>query len=232
MNETKPIYLLAGGRGSNNSDQIIRAVLQDIGGRTPSIAYVGVATQDNTEFFHRMSSMIGSAGNSHLIHALIYPRGADLDKARDILLNADAVYIGGGDVEAGMEILQKKKMTSIFPELFKQGKLFFGVSAGSIMLAREWVRWRDSDDDSTAELFPCLGIAPVICDTHGESDNWEELQAALKLKPVGYIGYGITSGTCLKVQTNGEIEAMGGVISRYVSEGKTVGRLVDLIPTE
>jgi peptidase E len=232
MKENKPIYLLAGGRGSNSTAPIIQKILRDIGKPSPNIAYVGVATEDNTDFFHRMSSMVKSAGECKLIHALIYPRNADLNKAREILQQADAVYVGGGDVEAGMEVLQKKKLIDIFPELAAQGKLFFGVSAGSIMLAREWVRWRDPDDDATAELFPCLGIAPVICDTHGEADNWEELQAALGLKPIGSIGYGITSGTCLKISSDGKTEALGGAVSRYISEGKTVRRQDDLVPSE
>jgi peptidase E len=232
MNEKKSIYLLAGGRGSSNPESIIRNILRDIGSPSPYIAYIGVATQDNADFFHRMSSMIKSAGDCKLVHALIYPRNADINKACEILQQADAVYVGGGDVEAGMEVLQKKKLTGIFPELAAQGKLFFGVSAGSIMLAREWVRWRDPDDDATAELFPCLGIAPVICDTHGEADNWDELQAALGLKTTGSIGYGITSGTCLKISSDGKTEALGGAISRYVSEGSTVRRETDLVSAD
>ena len=66
------------------------------------------------------------------------------------------------------------------------------------MLAQEWIRWRDPDDDATAEIFPCLGIAPVICDTHGEQDGWEELQALIALEKDKNIGYGIVSGTAMK----------------------------------
>ena len=98
------------------------------------------------------------------------------------------------------------------------------------MLAREWVRWRDPDDDATAELFPCLGVAPVLCDTHGEGEGWEELKAALHLKTVGDSGYGITTGTCLKVLPDGRVEALGGPIFRYVRTAKTVRRQPDLNP--
>jgi peptidase E len=223
---------LAGGRGSNNSESIIKQILRDIGRPLPLIAYVGVATQDNTDFYHHMSSMIRSAGDCKLVHALISPRNADLDKARDILKQADAIYVGGGDVEEGMTILQKKKLVDFFQELAHEGKMYFGVSAGSIMLAREWVRWKDPDDDDSAELFPCLGIAPVICDTHGEADNWEELQAALSLKPAGSIGYGITSGTCLKITPDDNVVALGGAISRYIYDGKNVNQQPDLIPID
>jgi|WetSurMetagenome_2_1015567.scaffolds.fasta_scaffold34207_4 peptidase E len=230
MTEIKPVYLLAGGRGSTSPDRILKEIFKDIGKPSPKIAYVGVATDDNTEFFQRMTSMISAAGACTLTHALIAPKNADLDKARDVMLQADAIYVGGGDVEAGMAVLNKKKFTKIFNDLFIEGKLFFGVSAGSIMLGKEWVHWRDPDDDSTAELFPCLGIAPVVCDTHGEADYWEELQAAVSLEPEGFLGYGITSGSCLKVAANGRTEALVVPITRYIHAGDAVRRETDLVP--
>jgi peptidase E len=48
---------------------------------------------------------------------------------------------------------------------YRKGKPFFGISAGSIMLAKNWVRWSDPQVDSSAELFPCLGISDLrqIC---------------------------------------------------------------------
>jgi len=51
-------------------------------------------------------------------------------------------------------------MTDFLRRLHRSGRLFFGTSAGSIMLSRKWVRWRDPHDDRSAELFPCLGLHP------------------------------------------------------------------------
>ena len=98
------------------------------------------------------------------------------------------------------------------------------------MLAKEWIRWRDPDDDATAEVFPCLGIAPVICDTHGEQDGWEELQALLKLKEDGVTGYGIVSGTAFKVFPDGRIEALGGAVHQYTKINGKVEKLADILP--
>ncbi len=231
MIERKPVYLLAGGRGTATPEGIFKSVLTDIGRTDPTIAYVGVANEDSREFFARMSAMIRAAGECHITHVLIFPRGADLKRARDELERADAVFVSGGDVELGMKVLKDKGMTPMFQRLFAEGKLLFGVSAGSIMLAREWVRWTDPDDDSTAELFPCLGVAPVLCDTHGEAEKWEELQAALSLKPEGTLGFGITSGTCLKVMPDGTPLALGGAIYRYFRTASGVRREPDLLPS-
>ena len=143
---------------------------------------------------------------------------------------ADIIYVSGGDVEWGMQVLAEKGMTDFIMRLFRQGKPFFGLSAGSIILAQEWVRWRDPDDDSTAELFPCLGCAPVLCDTHDEEGGWEELRAALKLKEDGAVGYGIASGTAIKVYPDGKVEAAGEAVHRYLRRGAEVKRIPDLTP--
>jgi cyanophycinase-like exopeptidase len=211
-------------------DPILNAVFRDIGKDSPAIAYVGAANEDNRSFFERMVGMIQAVGKCTIVQALTYPENADIKKAVKTIQSADAIFVSGGDVEAGMEVLENKGITGIFCEQYEQGKLLFGVSAGSIMLAREWVRWRDPDDDSTAELFPCLGVAPVLCDTHGEADGWEELKAAVALSPDGALGYGITSSTCLKILPTAGPEALGGPIYRYARHGKTVKREADLVP--
>ena len=139
--------------------------------------------------------------------------------------------MGGGDVDEGICVLEKKNMVGYLQSLYENGKLFFGVSAGAIMLAKKWVRWRDPEDDSTAELFPCLGVASIICDTHSEQDGWEELKMALKLANEGEKGYGIVSGTALKVYPTGEVQAIGGVVHQFIHQKGKVIRFSDIQPS-
>ncbi len=187
---------------------------------------------DNKAFFLMMAALAKGAGAGKIKHVILSSAKVDIKKAKDILESSDIVYISGGDVEQGMQILQEKNITDFLVGLYKQGKPFFGISAGSIMLAQEWIRWRDPEDDTTAEIFPCLGIAPVICDTHGEEDGWEELQALIALEKDKTIGYGIVSGTAIKVYPDGKIEAMGGAIHQYAKIKGKVERLTDILPTD
>jgi peptidase E len=230
----KPVYLLAGGRGARRKspDPLLQAVFQEYGIPSPSIAYVGVASGDDRGFFGMITSFLKEAGAGKITHALIAPDKADLNKARSILEAADIIFVSGGDVEAGMDILIGKGMTDFIRGLHNQGKPFFGISAGSIMLAREWVRWRDPDDDATAEIFACLGIAPVIFDTHAEGDNWEELKALLALEADNTKGYGIPSGAAIKVFSDGRVEALGGTVPQYVRRGDKVVKAADITPAE
>ena len=231
MNQ-KPVYLLAGSRGRRRRgpDPLIQAVFRETGKASPTVAYVGTASDDNAWFFRMIERELKNAGAGSINHAIITPRKADLRKARDILAAADIIFISGGDMERGMEVLREKGMVDFLFQLYQQGKPFFGLSAGSIMLAKEWVRWRDPEDDSTAELFPCLGFAPVICDTHDEENDWQELKAALKLEKDNTIGYGIVSGAAIKVFPDGRIEALGNITHRYIRHRERVDRMADILP--
>jgi peptidase E len=228
MSNLKPIYLMAGGRGSRGTDPAFKAIFKDIDKKSPTIAYIGAASEDNWLFFKMISGMIKQAGDCKIIRVVLCSKKASIEKAQEEIQSADAIFMSGGDVEAGMQVLEEKGMTKFIQDQYQQGKLFFGASAGSIMLAREWVCWRNPEDDSTAELFPCLELASVICDTHAEEDDWEELKTALLLKGDGAAGYGITSGTCLKVSANGQVEALGGKIAQYQNSSGNIKKQPDL----
>ena len=226
----KPVFLLAGGRPreSDTTNQLMRSVLDESGKDSPSIAYTGTASGDDSNFFTRMSGMLKMSGAGNITHAVIAPENADLDKARDILRAADLIFVGGGDVDGGMRVLREKNMVGFLEGLYEQEKVFFGTSAGAIMLAKGWVRWSDPDDADSAELFSCLDFAPVICDCHDEDGGWQELIAALELKETGTIGYGLSSGTGIKVYPDGSIEALAKPVHRYMREQDGVKRISDL----
>jgi peptidase E len=228
----KPVYLLAGGRPRNprTPDPLVAAIIRDSGFKSPSIAYVGAANGDDEGFFQRMAGAFKAAGSGSITHTVTVPRRADLSSARNILEAADIVFISGGDVYGGMRVLEEKDMVGFLAGLYRQGKPFFGLSAGAIMLAGEWVRWPDPDNSDSAELFPCLNFAPVICDCHDEECDWEELKAALSLKPDGSSGYGLASGTGIRVSPEGGVEAIGGAVYRYARRGGKIERLPDLLP--
>ena len=232
MSDQKPVFLMAGGRNSRGKglDPVMQSVFKEIGIVAPNIAYVGAASEDNWGFYLMIANMLKKSADCKVNRVVIAPKKANLEKARSALESSDAIFMSGGDVEAGMKVLEDKGLAGFFGDLYQRGKLFFGTSAGSIMLAREWVRWRDPDDNSTAEIFPCLGLAPVICDTHAESDDWEELKAALELKEENSRGYGIPTGSCLKVFSDGKLEAVGGPVYQYTRHGDQVVKLADIGP--
>jgi cyanophycinase-like exopeptidase len=227
-----PLFLLAGRPktmpGGNRPDPLLQQVIEGCGRAYPGVAYLGSASADNRDFFGMISVWLKNAGAGDVLLAPTVGAKAGLGKTRDILNHADAVLVSGGDVEAGMRVLGEKDLAPLLRTLYGHGTVFVGLSAGSIMLCRQWVRWRDANDDSTAEAFPCLGLAPLLCDTHGEDDNWEELLALLRVAAPGSVGYGIPSGAALCVTPNGRPFALGEPVHRFAMREGTATRITDL----
>ena len=156
--------------------------------------YIGAANGDSLPFYMMMKPLLGKAGAGEIEFIRLARDNADVGGARAALECADIVFLSGGEVEDGINWINRHGLADLLRDLYKGGRLFIGVSAGTIMLGSHWVKWGVEGDDSTSELFECLGIVPQIFDTHAENEDWIELKAALKLMGRGSRGFGIPRG--------------------------------------
>ena len=228
----RPVYLIAGsphGR-RRGADPVIAAALAGAGRARPSVCYIGVASDDDRGFLRFVTAYLRRSGAGEVRLAALASARADLTEARAVIEGADLVFVSGGDVEAGMAHLERHGLIPLLRTLHGAGTPFIGLSAGSIMLARCWVRWSDPDDDATARTFPCLALASVLCDCHAEADGWEELRALLALTGEG-TGYGIPAGGALRVAPDGAVAALGKPAHRFTSRDGRIGRSADLLPS-
>jgi peptidase E len=229
------IHLTGGGPGAFLAlRRHFKSALAETKAKKPLVAYVGTASNDNAGFFTMIKTAICTSTTSTRVRlAKIASPRAKMSEARALLDESDMVFVSGGDVEHGMKVLHDKDMATHLTSLAGAGKPMFGVSAGSLMLAREWVRFPD-DDAAKAELFACLGIAPVHADAHAEADNWDELRVLVDLlRRRGddeKIGYGLTRKGGLRI----EIDAKGTKITPIGTPAPRIGvkrdKVVDLEP--
>jgi peptidase E len=227
----KPLYLLAGGNWSNPGTMtpLLESIFAETGKPQPRLAYIGTANGDDAFYYHALSKMVTSAGAS-ADRVCLAKNNADVAAAKKVLQAADVVFISGGDVEEGMRWLNKHDLVNFLRNLYAEGKLFFGISAGSIMLGTHWVRWLNPKDDTTAELFACLGLARVLCDTHAEKDGWDELQVAVPLLGRNRKGYGIPTGGMLRITPSGKVEALVHPATVYQAKDGRAIELAALLP--
>jgi len=226
MTSRKPVYLMAGGHSGNHGAMTARiaAILAGTGTEHPGVAYIGTASGDDASFFAYAAGMIRKAGAGSVTLVRLAGRKAGSAGAAALLEAADAVFVSGGDVAEGMLWLEQHRMAPAIRRAFDRGAVFFGLSAGSIMLGTHWVRWKNPDDESSAQLFDCIGIAPLICDTHAEEDGWEELKTAVALSGTGAVGYGIPSGGTLRIGPDGKLTALDRPAVRYENTASGVLR--------
>lgn len=220
------LLLLAGGEHGKKgkADPIVSEFIKSLKLNAPRIAYIGAASDNNAYYYSIVKEMLSASGAGEVFIAEFNKKlkyGNNLQKA-------DILFISGGDVKYGIDCLLKNHAAESIIELSENGMPVIGVSAGSIMMCRQWVDWSEPDDSSTAALFPCLGLTDFICDTHDEGDGWEELKTALSLSKDGVLGYGIPTDGALLVDSNGLICACRRSINIFQNKNEKVCRLDDL----
>jgi len=228
-----PIYLLAGGPGAKRQspDPILQMALRDLGKTKPTVAYIGAAHGDSLMFFLFIKRLITAAGAGKVELVPLVKKKSDIEKAQSIIQSADCIFVSGGDVKEGMRVLTERSVIALIKKRYNEGALIIGVSAGSIMLAKQWIDWPDENNEASAELFPCMNIAPVLCDTHGEEDEWNELHSLVHLTEGDQIGYGIPSGGAMRISPDGVVEAISMPLFRIEQRGGKIARINDLAAT-
>ena len=235
MKKPTTIHLTGGGPGAFLAlRRHFKSALQGIESKRPLVAYVGAASNDNSGFFTMIkTALVAGTSPVRMRQAKTASPRASASDARALLEECDLVFVSGGDVEHGMNVLREKDLVKPLKKLAAGGKPMFGISAGSLMLAREWVRFPD-DDAARAELFPCLGIAPLYADAHDEADDWNELRVLVDLLrrrgDPEQVGYGLTRKGGLRIAVGPDgarIEPIGTPIPRIGVRGNKV---VDLAP--
>lgn len=210
----KPTLLMGGKFGSRHfgTKPYLTEAFRLTGKDKPLALYVGAANGDDPDFGGALSALLEGAG----AHKVLWPKLARKKKegsqARNALAESDLVFVGGGDVEEGMQLLREADLITDFHAAAKRGTVFAGMSAGAIMLGERWIRWPRADaGDNEAETYECLGIAPCSLDTHGEGDGWLEARsfAEVRARELGKKAraYGIPSGGALVVGKDGTLQA-------------------------
>jgi cyanophycinase-like exopeptidase len=219
----KPVTLIAGQRGDAHfgTRPYLRDALQATGARRPRALYIGAANGNDRGFGEALCVLLTMAGAERVLWPKLEGRRKRA-QAVAALENVDFVFVGGGDVEGGMRALRDADLVDPLRAAAAHGTVFAGMSAGSIMLGKRWIRWphaRAKDDE--AETYECLGVAECSLDTHGEGDGWSEARAfasvrATELGRKAYV-YGVPSGAALLASPGGQARALGAPATLFAA---------------
>jgi peptidase E len=221
----KPTTLIAGKFGSRHfgTKPYLADAVRLTDRAKPVALYIGAASGDDRNFGSALSTLLKGAG----IRKVVWPKLSkgkkkDTSVARAALDEADLVFVGGGDVEAGVHAVHEADLVGHLHGAAKRGAVFVGMSAGAIMLGERWIRWpRQGAGDDEAETFECLGLAPCSLDTHGEGDGWGETQsfAAVRARELGKKAraYGVPSGAALVIGSDGSFRARGDAVTVFAA---------------
>jgi peptidase E len=235
------VHLIGGGPGALMATRRhLKEAIAASGIKKSLVAYVGAASNDNLGFQKMLSALFVGSGAS-VKGVKLARKTAKVSTALQLLADCDLVFMSGGDVDHGMRILDDRGVSDPLRALAAGGKPFIGISAGAIMTGQGWVRFPD-DDESKAEPFPCLGIAPLHMDAHSEEDDWSELKVLVRLlarREHDALGYGVPAKGCLRVELRSagdggasaaKLTALGAPIARIAATGGEVVAKAPLAP--
>ena len=221
----KPVTLIAGQFRSPHfgTQPHLETALRLTRVESPVALYIGAANGDDASFGAALCALVGAAGATKVLWPKVAKRRREAGLARQSLGRVHFVLVGGGDVEAGVDVLRRAELVDPLRAAAARGVVFAGMSAGAIMLGQRWIRWpREDAGDDEAETFECLDIAPCSLDTHGEGDEWRETRSfvAVRARELGRKAraYGIPSGGALVVGAGGKMEARGEAVPVFAAD--------------
>jgi cyanophycinase-like exopeptidase len=187
------------------------------GKEEPLALYVGAASRDDLQFGAALSRILEAAGARRVLWPKLTGRKKEARRAREALAQADLVFVGGGDVEAGIHALRDVDLVGPLHAAANRGVVLAGMSAGAIMLGERWIRWPHAGaGDDEAETYECLGLVPCTVDTHGEDDDWREARSfvAVRARELGKKAkaYGVPSGGAFVLNDDGTMRALGAPV--------------------
>jgi peptidase E len=235
----KPVTLIAGQFGSRHfgTRPYLEAAVELTRKEAPLALYIGAASGDDENFGTALCGLITAAGAADVVWPKLAKRRRDARVAHEALGRADFVFVGGGDVEAGMDVLRGAKLVQDLRAAADRGVVFAGMSAGAIMLGERWIRWPSAEaTDAEAETYECLGVAPCALDTHGEGDGWAEARSFAAVR-AGELkrkskAYGVPSGGALLVRGGGRMLARGEPVPVFAALPRGAARVERILPAK
>ncbi|HET7924263.1 MAG TPA: Type 1 glutamine amidotransferase-like domain-containing protein [Rhodanobacteraceae bacterium] len=235
----KPVTLIAGQFGSRHfgTHPYLEAAVKLTRKEAPLALYIGAASGDDESFGTALCGLIAAAGAADVVWPKLAKRRREARTAHEALGRTDFIFVGGGDVEAGMDVLRGAKLVADLRAAATRGVVFAGMSAGAIMLGERWIRWPRADaTDAEAETYECLGVVPCALDTHGEGDGWGEARsfAAVRARELKRKAkaYGIPSGGALLVRGGGKRLARGEPVPMFAANPRHAATIERTLPAE
>ncbi len=235
----KPVTLMAGQFGSPHfgTKPHLELALSFARAEEPTALYIGAANGDDASFGTALCALIGAAGAAEVFWPKLAKGRRQTSVARKLLERVDFVFVGGGDVEAGIDVLRRAKLVADLHAAAARGVVFAGMSAGAIMLGQRWIRWPRADSgDDQAETYECLGLAPCSLDTHGEGDGWAEARsfAAVRARETRRAAraYAVPSGGALIVCGGGRMQARGKAVPVFAASPRRPTEIERSLPAK
>jgi aminopeptidase N len=158
-------------------------ILKLTGKKTPRIAFLPTASGDSSAYIARFYATFARL-DCKALHVPLFGRTPDLKK---ILLNQDAIFVGGGNTKSMLAAWSEWGVQDMLRDAAEKGIVLAGTSAGAIC----WFEQGVTDSwEKDIKILRCMGMIDGSCCPH-YSGEAERIPAVKKLLKSGNLKSGI-----------------------------------------
>lgn len=207
---------------------IDKKIVELTGKTNPKLVFIGAASGDDSRYFKAVSDHFGGRLNCRIENLILtdLTKRPNIENIRKIILGADIIYVGGGNVTYLMDVLKDSGTDKILKEAYDKGIVMSGNSAGGCVWYESYDNEEDDDFDSnnleTLKTKPALGLIRGYFVPHWntKSEN-EDAEGSVSRNSIRKMltkenkwGYAVDEGAAIMVQTNGDKQVMTNIISK------------------
>ena len=204
-----------------------RKIVELTGKPNPTLVFIGAASNDNPAYFPVVQNIFENrfgCKTENLILADLARRPTH-EQIRKTIMDADIVYIGGGNVTRLMTVLTETGTDQILIDAYNNGIIMSGNSAGGCVWFEYYDNEEDADFDGTAATLKtkcALGLVPgYFCphwnrkaETGIEKESVSKEAVKQMLAKESKFGYGVDEPAAILIQSDGTTQTMSNIISK------------------
>jgi len=208
------------------TEQADRKIVELTGKTNPKFVFIGAASGDSPTYYPAVCDVfekkLGCHGENLILSDV--SKRQSTEQIREMIMGADIVYVGGGNVTRLMKALKETGTDKILKEAYDKGVIMSGNSAGGCV----WFEYYDNDEDedfdgteSTFTTKQALGFVKGYFCPHWNKKPEYGIDKEATSKDVikrmlvkeSKFGYGVDEPAALMIQTNGDNQVITEIIS-------------------
>ena len=193
------------GRGdtSYETKKIDEEIVKMTGKEHPNLLFIGLASSYSDSYYDVIKKNFKNLGCTP-----VYLKKNNLIHNPDIVmqkfLDADIIYVGGGDTVKLLEKIEEYHLVPYFDDALQRNVVLAGISAGAILFSLKGFSdayiLRGKKD--YYDFIHGLGYTPISITPHYHQDPIKKKELKDYLKYHHDIVYGLENGTALKIEDN------------------------------
>lgn len=207
--------------------EIDKKIIELSGKEHPTMVFIGAASGDNPAYFTAVRNHFENRLGCHTVNLNLtdISQIPQKDEIKKIIMTADIIYVGGGNVTRLMTALRETGTDKILRDAYNQGIIMSGNSAGGCVWFEYYDNDEDEDFDGTIDTFKtksALGLVSGYFVPHWntKSETGITIESTSKdainkmLIRESKFGYAVDEGAAIMIQTNDDKQTMTEIISK------------------